>query len=103
MNAYLEHIKIYDKNGLLRDKWLREISEVEAEMQPGKIEFIEDAKVEERFHEEYYWLPVTYTPKIASNKKLKEIRLKELNQQKRGMNALKNLALKNFIDLGAGE
>lgn len=45
INAYLEHIKIYDKNGLLRDKWLREIAEVEDQMEPLRVDFVEDAKV----------------------------------------------------------
>ena len=29
MEDFLEHVKIYDKNGLLKNKWLREIEEIE--------------------------------------------------------------------------
>ncbi len=46
---YLEHIKIFEKNSLLRDRWSKEIEEIEAKFSRKKPKLIKELPIEERF------------------------------------------------------
>ena len=49
MEDFLEHIKIYDKNSLLKNKWLRDIEEIEELKPKDEPIIITQRPVEERF------------------------------------------------------
>ena len=54
LSTYLEHIKLYDRNILLRDKWIKEINEIEAKIGRTEYQSFPQKLVEERFNDKFY-------------------------------------------------